>query len=151
MDMFGGGSGGHSSAYWTGEKNFVPYETEISRNNIIHSLNHLNQHKMLYLEYKFACYKSFDDLVKYATRLKMSPELYYNIVMYFSMIKHKDLQNHAYQLLCAICNSESNLTSFRMLKTKNLHKENINELCAENNRRQYRYYPERSWGGGGDY
>lgn len=150
MDMFGGG-GGYSSAYYTGEKDFVPYKTEITREILIHSLNYVDNNKMMYLNANYACYKSNDDINVCASKVSMRTELYYNIVMYFELIKHMDLQDHSYQLLCAICNSDCTLTPFLMLKVKNIHKDYINQLKEENNRKKYVYHPACSWGGGGDY
>lgn len=150
MDMFGGGGRGHS-AYHTGEKDFIPYQTEISRENVIHNLNNVNEFGMMCVNNNYICYKSNNDLTNCASKLSMVVELYYNIIMYFELMKHNDLQDHAYQLLCAICKFSDILTPFDMLKVKEIHKCYISQLITENNTRIYRYYPERSSECTGDY
>jgi hypothetical protein len=150
MDMFGGG-GGYSSAYYTGEKDFVPYVTEIKRENLISSLNRLDINGLMYVNYEYCCYKSMLDLEKSATNENMSTIMYYNSIMYFELMKYDDLHDHAYQLLSAICKFDETITVFLMLKIKNNYAQYIKSLVEENNRRRYVYHPAVSWGGGGDY
>lgn len=145
MDMFGGY---YSPAYSTGEKDFVPYKTEIERDDILVGLCNLDSNKLMFVDHIKICCKNLEDLNIFASKNNLDVVSYYNIVMYFKMSEHKDLINHAHHFLCSIIEFNKSITPFKMLKTWYEYKKYITELIKENNRRTYQYYSKR---GGGDY
>lgn len=148
MSMFGGSS----RTCYVGEKNFIPHKLTIEKKDILQSLNNLNEFQMFCLTCEIVCYKSFENLVKDALKSNMSPEIYYNTIVYFEMTKYSDLMNYAHKLLRSICKFCDKLTSFKMLKAKNIYNEYISVLKTENDQRTYRSYVSYSYGGGGgDY